>query len=163
MPASEPGEKKPQPPPAAGLQQHGTAASQPDSRQTAVAEAALLSREPAVTVSLDAIKESWHEVVQNMSKVKIFMANYLKEGMPSKIQNSLLYVTFHKNHSLYKETLEKKENREMVEKAIAETLHEPLKVHFVLSQEEKAHDGAVDHPVVQSALDMFNARLIREG
>ena len=114
-------------------------------------------------VSLEAVKDSWQAVVSNITKVKISIATYLKEGTPAKVSGNILTVAFHKNHALHKETLERKENREMVEKYVGEALHAALRVLFVLTDIEKEEDATSNHPAVQSALDMFNARLVQEG
>jgi DNA polymerase III subunit gamma/tau len=113
-------------------------------------------------VAFEQVKSLWSEIIQNTSSQKISIGNYLKEGAPDKLQGNLLTILFHKNRSLYKESLEKLENRLMVEKIISETLEADLKVRFVLSEEEKTDDGAINHPVLQSAMDTFNARLIKE-
>jgi DNA polymerase-3 subunit gamma/tau len=113
-------------------------------------------------VSLEQITLLWHEIVQNTSKAKISIGNYLKEGTPLKLLGNTLTVSFHKNRSLYKESLESTENRMMVEKIISDALNAKLRLNFVLSQENKSDDAVVNHPTVQSAMDTFNARLIKE-
>ncbi len=118
--------------------------------------------ESASFVSLEQIKLSWHDIVQNISREKISIGNYLKEGTVEKLLGNLLTVSFHKNRSLYKESLEKQENRVMVEKNIAQVLKTGLKVSFVFSQEDKPDSVTASHPVLQSAMDTFNARLIKE-
>ncbi len=113
-------------------------------------------------VAFEQVKSLWSEIIQNTSSQKISIGNYLKEGAPDKLQGNMLTILFHKNRSLYKESLEKLENRVMIEKILSETLEADLKVRFVLSEEEKIDDGVVNHPVLQSAMDTFNARLIKE-
>ncbi len=113
-------------------------------------------------VSFEQIKSLWHEIVQDTSAQKISIGNYLKEGTPAKLLGNMLTVFFHKNRSLYKESLEKLENRSIVEKIISQALKAELKVNFVLSQEDKVDDISLNHPALQSALDTFNARLIKE-
>ncbi len=120
------------------------------------------SAETVCPVSFEQIKSLWHEIVQNTSAQKISIGNYLKEGTPAKLLGNMLTVFFHKNRSLYKESLEKLENRSIVEKIISQALKAELKVNFALSQEDKVDDIAVNHPALQSALDTFNARLIKE-
>jgi DNA polymerase III subunit gamma/tau len=112
--------------------------------------------------SFDKIKTLWHEIIQNTSRQKISIGNYLKEGTPSKLLGNVLTVLFYKNRSLYKESLEKLENRTMIEKIISQALEADLKVNFVLSQEDKVDDVAINHPALQTAMDTFNARLIKE-
>ena len=120
------------------------------------------SVEKKILVSFEQIAQLWHEIVQNTSMLKISIGNYLREGTPVKLLGNTLIVSFHKNRSLYKESLETLENKMMVERAIMQVLNAEIKVNFVLSQENKSDDAAVDHPAFRSAMDTFNARLIQE-
>jgi DNA polymerase-3 subunit gamma/tau len=113
-------------------------------------------------VSFEQITQLWHEIVQNTSKLKISIGNYLKEGTPVKMLGNTLIVAFHKNRSLYKESLEVLENRMMVERIIREALNAEIKLSFVLSQENKSDEVILTHPTLQTAMDTFNARLIKE-
>jgi hypothetical protein len=101
-------------------------------------------------------------MITNLSKIKMSVATYLNEGMPINIEGDVLTVSFSKNHSLHKESLEKKENRALIESNLASVLDSGLKINFVLSKEEKISADTEKHPFVRSALDMFNARLINE-
>jgi len=120
------------------------------------------SVENKILVSLEQIAQVWHEIVQNTSKLKISIGNYLREGTPVRLLGNTLTVSFHKNRSLYKESLETLENRMMVERIIMQALNAEIKLNFVLSQENKSDDAAVNHPAFRSAMDTFNARLIQE-
>ena len=113
-------------------------------------------------VSFERITQLWHEIVQNTSKLKISIGNYLKEGTPVKLLGNTLTVSFHKNRSLYKESLEAMDNRMMVERIIREALNAEIKLNFVLSQENKSDEATLTHPTLQTAMDTFNARLIKE-
>jgi DNA polymerase-3 subunit gamma/tau len=113
-------------------------------------------------VTLDSVKEVWQKIITNLGKIKMSVATYLNEGMPVNIDKDVLTVSFSKNHSLHKESLEKKENKSLIESNLAAALDTVLKVNFVLSKEEKISSDTEKHPSVRSALDMFNARLINE-
>jgi DNA polymerase-3 subunit gamma/tau len=90
------------------------------------------------------------------------VATYLDEGQPQKIDGSVLTVAFPKNLSLHKETLERKENRELVEKSLSDLFNASLRVNFILSQEAKHKDDTESSAFIKSALDVFNGRVIRE-
>jgi len=154
--------------PAAGQEKSGLSAPEraPEGPVPPV-NSAQISDEPAPAIhaaqpaiSLDTVKDSWQAIVSNISKVKISIATYLKEGAPARVSGGVLTVAFHKNHALHKETLERKENREMVEKFVGEAVQAAVRVLFVLLDTEKEEDATSSHPIVQSALDMFNARLV---
>jgi DNA polymerase III subunit gamma/tau len=113
-------------------------------------------------VSFEQITKLWHEIVQNTSNLKISIGNYLKEGTPVKLLGNTLTVSFHKNRSLYKESLEATENRTMVERIIRQIMNAEVKLNFVLSQENKSDEVTLTHPTLQTAMDTFHARLIKE-
>ncbi|MDD5774388.1 MAG: DNA polymerase III subunit gamma/tau [Candidatus Omnitrophica bacterium] len=115
------------------------------------------------TVSLETLKEGWQRMIEDVSRVKISVASYLNEGAPCDLSGNELTIVFPRNCSLHKETLEEKINRNLIEKKLAELFHAGLKLNFVLSQEEKNPEDSLHHPIVQSAMDMFNARVIKEG
>lgn len=114
-------------------------------------------------VSLEAVKEGWQRMIEDVSRIKISVASYLNEGVPCDLNGNELTVVFPRNCSLHKETLEEKINRNLIENKLSELFHAGLKLNFVLSQEEKQQEDSLQHPIVQSAMDMFNARVIKEG
>ncbi|MCM8796159.1 MAG: DNA polymerase III subunit gamma/tau, partial [Candidatus Omnitrophica bacterium] len=86
-------------------------------------------------VSLEKIKEDWQKIVDALSQVKMSSANYFKEGEAIKLENNILTISFPRNYSLYKEALERKENKEILEKALLALFNVPLRVNFILSKE----------------------------
>lgn len=115
-------------------------------------------------VPLENIKEGWQNIIERLGKIKISVASYLNEGLPLKVQGNCLTVSFPKNYSLHKESLERKENRALIEKSMSEFFSADLRVNFVFSQEEHKHrDTAEGNNFIRSALDMFDGRVIKEG
>lgn len=117
----------------------------------------------AMNITLDSVKAAWHDILDNLSKVKISAATYLREGELLSLQGNLLTISFPKNHLLYKESLEKKANREIIEKNISQALNTPLRVSFVLSSEVRSK---VDDPgtgFIKSVMDVFGGRIIKEA
>jgi len=92
------------------------------------------------------------------------VATYLSEGEPLNLKGNLLTVAFPKSHSLHKESLEKKENKEIIEKGLFEALSTPLRVSFILSAEAnpKGQEQPGGH-FIQSVLETFHGRLIKEN
>lgn len=113
-------------------------------------------------VSLQSIKESWVNIIENLGKVKMSVATYLNDGEPVDMQGAVLTVSFPRSCSLHKESLEGKENREIIEKSISDLLNAKLKVNFILSREESRKEDNGSHPFIKSALDMFGGRIIKE-
>jgi DNA polymerase-3 subunit gamma/tau len=120
------------------------------------------SGNPVQTVSLDSIKENWHTIINNLEKIKMSVATYLSGGEPTKIEGKVLNVSFPRDHSLHKESLERRENKEIIEKCISELFNTNLRLNFILSQDLKHKPDNENIPFIRSALDVFKGRVIKE-
>jgi DNA polymerase-3 subunit gamma/tau len=118
---------------------------------------------PIVAVPLEKVREVWGSIVNNLSKIKMSVSTYLSEGEPTKVQGDLITVAFPKSCSLHKESLDRKENKAIVEKAASELCNTELRVNFVLTAEMKQNADAQSNPFIKSALDMFGGRVVKEG
>jgi len=118
--------------------------------------------DPPETVSLDNIKSGWQNVINNLAKIKMSVATYLSEGEPIKLQKNILTVAFPKNYSLHKESLEKRDNKEIIEKVIFDVLNLNLKVNFILSQDVLRKEDNEGSAFIKSTLEMFGGRVIKE-
>ena len=90
------------------------------------------------------------------------MATYLNEGVPTKLENNVLTVSFPMNHSLHKEALERKENKAIIEKIFSELLNTNIRVNFTLSKVVAEKNNNEASSFIKSALDTFNGRVIKE-
>jgi DNA polymerase-3 subunit gamma/tau len=137
-----------------------------ESKETQDAEPLPLKEEPknpsSNSISLDNIKNSWQSIIDNLARVKMSVATYLNEGSPIKLEHNVLTVSFPKNYSLHKETLEKKENKAIIEKIICELFNINARVNFVLSKETLQKEVEENNPLLRSALEAFQGRVIRE-
>jgi DNA polymerase-3 subunit gamma/tau len=115
------------------------------------------------SISLDQIKSVWSNIVNNLANIKMSVSTYLSEGEPTKVQGNMLTVAFPKNYSLHKESLDKKENKAMIEKAASELCNAELRVNFILVTQVKHEQDAHSNPFIKSALDMFGGRVVKEG
>jgi len=114
-------------------------------------------------ISLENIKESWQKIIENLGRIKMSVATYLNEGQPLKLQGNVLTVAFPKNYSLHKESLERKENKAIIEKSLSELFNTALKANFILSQEFKQKEDSQNNPFIKTALEMFGGKVIKEG
>jgi len=113
-------------------------------------------------ITLDNIKSAWQNILENLSRVKISAATYLSEGEPFNLKGNLLTVAFPKSHSLHKESLERRENREIVEKNISDALNVPLRVNFILSAESRPKGEESGGNFIRSVMDVFGGRIVKE-
>jgi DNA polymerase III subunit gamma/tau len=113
-------------------------------------------------ISIEQVKQMWHAVIESLAKMKISAATYLNQGDPLKIERGILTVAFPKDYSLHKESLETKENRTMIERALAEIFPAvALHIHFILTKDSAPKDTP-DNPMVRTALELFGGRVIEE-
>jgi DNA polymerase-3 subunit gamma/tau len=115
------------------------------------------------SISLDQVKSVWSNIVNNLASIKMSVSTYLSEGEPTKVQGNMLTVAFPKNYSLHKESLDKKENKALIEKTASELCNTELRINFILVAQAKHEQDAHSNPFIKSALDMFGGRVVREG
>ncbi|MFH1397416.1 MAG: DNA polymerase III subunit gamma/tau [Candidatus Omnitrophota bacterium] len=112
-------------------------------------------------VPLESIKEVWQNIISEIGKIKMSVATYLNEVDLVKIQDNILTLSFPKNCSFHKESMEVKDNKDTIEKKLSDLFKTSIRVVFILSQEEKHAVDSHEHPAVKSALDMFNGRVVK--
>jgi DNA polymerase III subunit gamma/tau len=114
-------------------------------------------------ITLDNIKSLWKNIIESLSEVKISAANYLSQGEPFNLKGDLLTVAFPKSCSFYKESLERKETREIVERNLANILNTRLRIGFVFHSEDaknKPEDSGGSF--IRSVIDVFGGRVVKE-
>ena len=107
-------------------------------------------------------KQTLETIVNNLSRIKMSVSTYLSEGEPTKVQGDLITIAFPKSCSLHKESLEAKENKVIVEKAVSELCNASLRVNFILTAQVKQSTDARSNPFIKSALEMFGGRVVKE-
>jgi len=115
-----------------------------------------------INITLEDIKTAWSGIIEALSKIKMSVATYFNEGLPLKLEKDILTVSFPKDYSLYKETLDKKENKTLIEKTIFDKLNNSIKLNFILSKEIVSKESQ-NSAFIKNAMDTFNGRLIKEG
>ena len=111
---------------------------------------------------MDQVKSVWSNLVNNLANIKMSVSTYLSEGEPTKVQGNIITVAFPKNYSLHKESLDKKENKTMIEKAVSELCNADLRMNFILVAQAKHDQDAHSNPFIKSALEMFGGRVVKE-
>jgi DNA polymerase-3 subunit gamma/tau len=114
------------------------------------------------TTSLEKVKEAWPNVINDITQIKMSVATYLNVGSPLKLENNILTISFPRGHSLNKESLERKDNKAIIEKTVSKLFNANLKVNFILS-EEKLEKEDSENNFIKSALNTFKGRVIRGG
>ncbi|MBU1871303.1 MAG: DNA polymerase III subunit gamma/tau, partial [Candidatus Omnitrophica bacterium] len=112
----------------------------------------------------DEINECWFKLIDDFRSIRMSVATFLSEGTPVKLERNTLTVSFPNNCSLHKDSLEKKENKQLIEKKLSDALGRNIKAKFILSlinpaqqKLDKKHSG---DSFIHSALNAFNARFL---
>lgn len=125
-------------------------------------------REP--TIDLQKIKELWNQFVEKLTKVKVSAAHYIEEGKPIRTQDNSLTIGFPKKSAFHMESLESKENRQILEKIWKDILQQEIRIKLEISSEVE-DEGPEDSkqqqkdeidPLLKSALDTFGGRVVRK-
>lgn len=120
------------------------------------------SQQQAVSLSLDNVISVWQNIINTLAGIKMSVATYLNEGSPVSCDNGNLIVSFPSNYSLHKESLERKENKAIIEKALAQVLGSNININFILSGESAEYKGSQGQTYVKSIMDLFKGRVIKE-
>ncbi|MDD5668788.1 MAG: DNA polymerase III subunit gamma/tau [Candidatus Omnitrophica bacterium] len=116
----------------------------------------------AVSITRESVKSEWENLISQLSRVKMSVATYLNEGTVVSLEGHALTIAFPKHCSLHKESLEGKENKALIERTLAELINGHVRVHFILSDEDSAKSDSSKDPMVQSVLDAFKGRVVKE-
>ena len=87
------------------------------------------------------------------------VATYLSEGIPFKLDKSMLLIGLPKDAKFHKETLERKENRTIIENTLREMLNAEIRVDFKVTDDKKVNE---EEPFIKSALDAFKGKVINQ-
>lgn len=118
--------------------------------------------EPQSSITLDEIKAVWQNTIDALAKIKMSVSSYFNEGAPVKWDKNILTISFPKDYSLHKESLERRENRELIEKTLSGLLKCNIRAYFILSQEASAVKEKQDNPLIKSAVETFSGRVIKK-
>jgi DNA polymerase-3 subunit gamma/tau len=142
----------------------GQAAAHPPVKEPPPDDPPKVAADPAQSqsISLENINAGWQNIINTLAGIKMSVSTYLNEGQPQKLAGSVLTIAFPRNYSLHKESLEKKENKAIIEKCMSELFNANLRVNFILSEESRQKEDNGNNPFIKSALEMFGGRVIKE-
>ena len=126
------------------------------------------------------IREALGQVIKNIKHEKIYIASCLEEGRLVDFRNNLVVFSFSKKNTFHKESLEKPQNRELIESNFSKVLSEKIKVEFILTDDTESLTGssgadttknskpsltplkkALSDPIIKTALDIFDGNIMK--
>ncbi|MFH1848497.1 MAG: DNA polymerase III subunit gamma/tau [Candidatus Omnitrophota bacterium] len=134
---------------------------------------------PAGNLSVQAVESIWAELIEKVKGKRMSVGLFLSEGEPVGVDGSVLKIGLPSMHRFHKESLEKAQNKELVEKILGAMLDVSLKVDFILvdtpkksaAPEEPEEDYTQQQiieevpisgqdPLVESALEAFGGKIL---
>jgi DNA polymerase III subunit gamma/tau len=126
------------------------------------------------------IREALGQVIKNIKQEKIYIASCLEEGRLLDFRNNTIVFAFPKRNTFHKESLEKPQNRELIESNFSKVLSEKIKIEFILTDDrdasadssgaDTAKDSkpalsplkkALSDPIIKTALDIFDGNIMK--
>lgn len=96
-------------------------------------------------VNLDMIESKWNDILKKIKKDKIGTHALIMEGKVVDFKNNVVTIAFGEGFGFHKDAVEKKENKEYIEKVISSFFSSNITIKFTMgsedSSEPKAEDG----------------------
>jgi DNA polymerase III subunit gamma/tau len=127
-------------------------------------------------LSLGEIQRRWSEVLGEVKNNKLSLWSLIKDGELVGLEDDTLTIEFGNGNSFHKNQAEKRENLNLIQKALGGIFTPPLKLKFELNQlkgsspsesgNTKSDTGAgpariAEDPLIKSILDNFEGEIIR--
>ncbi len=108
---------------------------------------------------LEKLRECWQQIIASLSKVKMSLATYLAEGELTEAHGNIVTVEFPKSCAFHRDSLDRKDNRDLVEKMASDCCGAKVRFNFLLSH---TRQDKHDNPVLKTAIETFGAKVVKE-
>ncbi|ADG80964.1 DNA polymerase III subunit gamma/tau [Thermincola potens] len=116
---------------------------------------------PGNSLTLEALKNSWPEIMEKLKKAKRTAHAFLIEGNPVGLSGRRLIIAFPEDYAFHKENIEKPENREIIEKVIKDITGEEIRVKCkFLSETMSEENEEEENSLVETAIQLFGENVI---
>ncbi len=127
-------------------------------------------------LSLGDIQRRWNEVLGEVKNNKLSLWSLIKDGEIVGWEDDTLTIEFHNGNSFHKKQAERRENLNLIQKALGDIFTQPFKLKFELNQlkgsspdessEVKSEGGVgpariAEDPLIKSIFDNFKGEIIR--
>lgn len=128
-------------------------------------------------LNFDQVKESWEKLLSKVKEKKLSLWTCLVEGEPVDFDGRCIGVEFHNGRKFHKFQVDKKENKELIEKMLNEIYNFPVRLRFSLDENKNRpfKQGKTGHqqkkkidiekikesdPVIKNILDNFQGDIL---
>jgi len=108
-------------------------------------------------LDLEKIKRCWDALTYTISREKMSVATYLHEGTPVEFKDFKLIIGFPKKCAFQKETLEDKNNIQLVERIFFERFKKHIHVQYKILDDYKPKE---EEQLIKDALDTFKGKVV---
>ncbi|MFZ5943175.1 MAG: DNA polymerase III subunit gamma/tau [Bacillota bacterium] len=114
------------------------------------------------TPSLTQVKKRWSEVLEKIKQLKITTHAFLYPGEIKGLdEEGFLVIAFKDNSKFHRDKISQPENKDLVEKAIAEVINVNLKIKCIIEGEnERGNNTHCENGVVDKALELFGGSIV---
>jgi DNA polymerase-3 subunit gamma/tau len=113
-----------------------------------------------LTMTLERVKGLWPALTHAVSRERMSLATYLQEGVPFCVDGSYLMIGFSPENAFFKESLESKENKHIVEKIFSEHLGVLVILKYEIVENAVAAVPEKESAVVKNVLDAFGGDIV---
>ncbi len=149
------------PKPLSGLPQQATV-PMPRTPEEGGVKTSVVGAPPARIVGLEQVQAAWQELIADLSKVKMSAATFLGDATLAKVEDNIITLSFPKGLSLHKDSLERKDNKAILEKICSDRFAASMRVALVLSKEDAVKKEDIHDEYLKSVLSAFNGRVVKE-
>jgi len=113
---------------------------------------------------IEDIETAWAEIVEDVKQKKVSTGIFLSEAQPVEWSSGRLVIAFPEEFVFHKETVEKKENKQLIETILTQKFGQKTTAQFVVAHsDEKTTTAKSDEvpDIVESAIEMFQGKIIR--
>ena len=116
-----------------------------------------------VGLTIDAVRQKWPELVEEVRTRKLGLGTFLAEGMPAALEDLRLDLVFKADKAFHAEQVRR--NREFLEGVTADVLGVSLRIRCEFEQDEdggatRKDEGAASDKRVQMAIDIFDGEVV---
>lgn len=124
-----------------------------------------------VDISLEKIIDAWSEIIEQVKKVKIALGSFLNEGVPSKLENNTLFISFRKENGFHMKIIA--QQIQSIEDVLYRVLAVNLRIKCIRDDTikiEKIPQNGKDNslegvskrePLLKTIIDVFDGEMIR--
>jgi DNA polymerase-3 subunit gamma/tau len=115
-------------------------------------------------ITLDSVNNIWEELLSGLGKNNLLIKSFLSEGKPVEFKDGTLIIGFDPSCALHQESLEKKQNKELLEKKFEEKLGSPIKLNFklvnIMAKAKAKPEEIINNPIIEKVRQKFSAKII---